>query len=114
MIKYNLKCTNGHEFESWFQNSDACDKILKNNLTSCPTCSDTNIVKALMAPAIPKKGATKLYEYVGEKFADEVRAVHYGKKVAEADILGTVTKSEAEELYDEGIDFQLLDNGEMN
>ena len=27
MIKYNLKCHNGHEFESWFSNSNEFDKL---------------------------------------------------------------------------------------
>ena len=31
MIKYNLKCENGHEFESWFSNSDEFDKLNKKS-----------------------------------------------------------------------------------
>ena len=30
MIKYNLKCQNNHEFESWFSNSEEFEKL--NNL----------------------------------------------------------------------------------
>ena len=29
MIKYNLKCHNDHEFESWFSNSVEFDKLNK-------------------------------------------------------------------------------------
>ena len=29
MIKYNLKCHNYHEFESWFSNSKEFDKFIK-------------------------------------------------------------------------------------
>ena len=29
MIKYNLKCENNHEFESWFSDSNEFDKLNK-------------------------------------------------------------------------------------
>ena len=29
MIKYNLKCQNDHEFESWFSNSEEFEKLKK-------------------------------------------------------------------------------------
>ena len=29
MIKYNLKCENDHEFESWFSNSNEFDNLVK-------------------------------------------------------------------------------------
>ena len=29
MIKYNLKCKNNHEFESWFSNSEEFEKLKK-------------------------------------------------------------------------------------
>ena len=29
MIKYNLKCKNKHEFESWFSDSKEFEKLLK-------------------------------------------------------------------------------------
>ena len=32
MIKYNLKCHNNHEFESWFSNSEEFDKLKKKKL----------------------------------------------------------------------------------
>ena len=32
MIKYNLKCENNHEFESWFSDSKEFDKLKKKNL----------------------------------------------------------------------------------
>ena len=31
MIKYNLKCDNDHEFESWFSDSKEFDKLKKKN-----------------------------------------------------------------------------------
>ena len=32
MIKYNLKCHNDHEFESWFSNSVEFDKLNKKDV----------------------------------------------------------------------------------
>ena len=31
MIKYNLKCENDHEFESWFSDSGEYDKLNEKN-----------------------------------------------------------------------------------
>ncbi len=31
MIKYNLKCENKHEFESWFSDSKEFEKLKKKN-----------------------------------------------------------------------------------
>ena len=31
MIKYNLKCQNNHEFESWFSNSEEFEKLNKKD-----------------------------------------------------------------------------------
>ena len=33
MIKYNLKCLNNHEFESWFADSSEFEKLKKKKLT---------------------------------------------------------------------------------
>ena len=34
MIKYNLKCHNNHEFESWFSDSNEFEKLKKKNYLS--------------------------------------------------------------------------------
>ena len=52
MIKYSLACDNGHQFESWFQNSGAYDKQVKRKLVSCPVCDSTKVEKAIMAPRL--------------------------------------------------------------
>ena len=31
MIKYNLKCDNSHEFESWFSSSNEFEKLKTKN-----------------------------------------------------------------------------------
>ena len=57
MIKYRLRCTRGHEFETWFQNSAAFDKLAKWRQLSCITCGSDSVEKAMMAPRIAKSGA---------------------------------------------------------
>ena len=52
MIRYNLVCAAGHEFESWFSNSKACDTQLKRKLVACPVCDSTKVEKAIMAPSL--------------------------------------------------------------
>jgi hypothetical protein len=125
MIKYNLKCHNNHEFESWFSNSSEFDKLNKKNLLDCIYCPSKNIKKSIMAPMISssknkdkkfeivKKEKNKLlqlrryieenFEYVGKDFSKKVREVYYDKKIKKT-IYGTTTLKEREELAEEGID----------
>ena len=129
MIKYNLKCSNNHEFESWFSNSNEFDKLKKKNLLECIYCSSKKITKSIMSPMISivkedKNKLTKLnksikdekenllkirkfieknFEYVGENFSKKVREIYYDKKNKKT-IYGTTTKKEREELIEEGID----------
>jgi hypothetical protein len=52
VIRYSLICAGGHEFESWFSNSKACDAQLKRKLVACPVCDSTRVEKAIMAPSL--------------------------------------------------------------
>ena len=52
MIRYALICRQGHEFESWFQDSAAYDKQAKRGLVSCPHCGSAKVEKAIMAPRL--------------------------------------------------------------
>ena len=129
MIKYNLKCHNDHEFESWFSNSEEFDKLNNRDLLECIFCSSKKIDKSIMAPMISSsknknlqfeildknfyKNKKKLlqlrnyieknFDYVGKNFSKKVREVYYDKKNNKA-IYGTTTPEEREELADEGID----------
>ena len=129
MIKYNLKCSNEHEFESWFSNSHEFDKLNKKGLLECIYCSSKKINKSIMAPMVSyaknkdelieklskdfKKEKNKLlklrkyieknFDYVGKDFSRKVREVYYDKKSNKA-IYGTTTSDEREELTEEGID----------
>jgi hypothetical protein len=57
MIHYQLRCAQGHSFESWFQSSSAYEAQEKRNLVSCPICGSSKIERDIMAPRIVgKKG----------------------------------------------------------
>ena len=49
-----------------------------------------------------RKHVEKNYEYVGNKFADEARAIHYGEK-EEREIYGETSIEEAVDLIEEGV-----------
>ena len=60
MIRYNLRCKQGHSFESWFQSSSAYESQEKRRLVRCPACGSTEVERAIMAPQIvSKKGREK-------------------------------------------------------
>ena len=129
MIKYNLKCKNNHEFESWFLDSNEFEKLNKKKLLECIFCSSKKITKSIMAPSVSSRSLKessknflnkrlsneksellkirgyieKNFEFVGNKLSQRVREVYYDKK-SKKSIYGTATSEEREELADEGID----------
>ena len=52
MIKYNLKCNNDHEFESWFSDSKEFERLKTRKLLECIYCNSKKIKKSIMAPMI--------------------------------------------------------------
>ncbi|HST75723.1 MAG TPA: DUF1178 family protein [Acetobacteraceae bacterium] len=56
MIHYQLRCSQSHEFDGWFKDSAGFEKQARRGLVECPECGDTKVERALMAPAVPKKG----------------------------------------------------------
>ena len=125
MIKYNLKCENNHNFDAWFSDSSNFEEQNKSNLIFCPKCNSTKIEKNIMAPNIGskkqsytnalkteknyekiiknvRKHVEKNFDYVGDKFADEARAIHYGEK-EEREIYGETSVEEAVDLIEEGV-----------
>lgn len=63
MIRYALRCDNGHGFESWFASSSAYDRQAKQGLIECPRCGSAKVDKAIMAPQIArKKGRDRISE----------------------------------------------------
>lgn len=105
------------------------DEQATKRALDCPVCGDTDVKKAIMAPAIGKSaelapaaqsgqpdqrkirqfmaGYRKFIEanaeYVGTKFPEEARKIHYGE-TEERHIYGESTLKEARELVDEGIE----------
>jgi hypothetical protein len=131
LIRYDLICSKGHEFDGWFSDSAAYDKQAKRGLISCTHCGVNKIEKQIMAPGISAKGnskqamtagpvdsraaammqmvrdyrkhVTETSENVGDKFADEARKIHF-KEVEERPIYGEATRDEAKSLIEDGID----------
>ncbi len=54
-----------------------------------------------------KKHVEENSDYVGDKFPEEARKIHYGEAEARS-IHGEATSEEAEELNEEGVDFQRI------
>lgn len=133
MILYSLTCENDHSFEAWFKDSAAFDAQAARKRVLCPHCQSAKVEKAPMAPAISKGAAApqkrpagqpqiagndpKLqellakvrahveenFDYVGDKFPEEVRRIHYGES-EERGIYGEASPEDTKELIDEGIE----------
>jgi hypothetical protein len=56
MILYRLRCSNGHEFDSWFKDSKTYERQEKKSLIGCAVCGDSAVQRALMTPRLGKKG----------------------------------------------------------
>jgi hypothetical protein len=122
MIKYALRCEHDDRFEAWFADSASYDDQAERGLIECPHCGSIKISKAIMAPAVAtsrKREATPQhqmqeiagkvrthirnnYDYVGNDFASEARAMHDGDK-PERLIYGEASPKESKALKDEGV-----------
>lgn len=57
MIVFDLECRgNGHRFEGWFGSSQDFADQQARGLVTCPHCGASDVVKAVMAPAVARKG----------------------------------------------------------
>ena len=144
MINYSLACAKGHEFEGWFKDSAAYDFQAADGSLACPTCGDVHVKKAIMAPSVmtsvtKAKGNASVpaapidqqklrqfvagyrkfiqdnADYVGPRFPEEARKIHYGE-TEERHIYGESTVAEARELIEEGIEIAPVpsDPGDLN
>ena len=138
MIVFNLTCQNDHSFEGWFSSAEDYEKQNKKGQISCPRCGSNSIVKSISAPYVntktklskKNKGAEKpaalqeainsieqtmidhvikSTEDVGSNFPEEARKIYYKEK-PERSIRGNASKSDVEELQNEGIDVIPLPN----
>ena len=58
MIHYQVRCSRDHEFDGWFADSAGFERQAARGLIECPTCGDTAVRRALMAPALGRGAAT--------------------------------------------------------
>lgn len=130
MIKYALRCGNGHGFEGWFSAIADYDAQAEAGKLECPVCGSADVEKALMAPNVTtgrsrdavrdqklaafhkglNEAARRARDYVhehaepvGRGFPEEARKIHYGEAKERA-IYGQATLDEAKALTDEGIE----------
>jgi len=123
MIRFSLKCSKGHNFDSWFKSGEAFESLNGSAMVSCAVCGDTEVTKTLMAPSVSKDKERPLSapaspaeqavsemrkeietnsEYVGSSFAKEARAMHEGT-AAERSIYGEAKVEEARSLIEDGV-----------
>lgn len=128
MIRYSLKCANGHRFDSWFQSASAYEKLETSGLVACAECGSTEVVKDIMAPRVaasrksasqapapqrdidPKEQALAALKahveenatYVGGDFAKQAREMHLGDAPEQA-IYGEAKLDEARDLIEDGV-----------
>lgn len=134
MIRYDLICDSGHDFEGWFSSAADFDRQKERNLVSCPSCGSHTIAKRLMAPSVStartrdarrqlvmhaqQQGMVeKLREMVtairanaddvGERFPEEARKIHYGE-AEQRGLIGKASADEARALIEEGIEIAPL------
>lgn len=130
MIRFSLCCDNDHSFDGWFRNGEDFSAQQVRGLVSCPVCQSVKVEKALMAPAVStgrkqdkmalamgeeqRKALAKLKamaeeakknaDYVGDKFAEEARKIHFGE-VEPRGIYGEASAEEARGLIEDGVEF---------
>lgn len=128
MIKYALQCDQAHEFEGWFGSSADYDDQAARGLVECPVCGSRGVSKQIMAPAVAGTKAQRAapapdpkmremmmaamgevrrhveenFDYVGDAFAKEARAIHEGKS-EERGIYGEASPSEVKALVEDGV-----------
>ena len=133
MIHYALVCENAHKFEAWFRNAEAYDEQHARGIVTCPVCMSGSVEKALMAPSVSRSSSEKVSlsighpehaqlrdamralrnkvtseaDYVGDKFAEEARKIHF-KDVEARGIYGEATREEVTSLIEDGVDFMPL------
>ncbi|MEC9432012.1 MAG: DUF1178 family protein [Pseudomonadota bacterium] len=73
MIRYTLRCADGHDFESWFQSAGTYDRLRAAGGLSCAVCGSPEVEKALMAPRVAparRKASAPAAEEAARPLAD--------------------------------------------
>jgi hypothetical protein len=59
MIRYDLRCEKGHEFDAWFSDSASFDRQCKRGFVECAVCGSNKVEKQLMRPNIGTRSNRK-------------------------------------------------------
>jgi hypothetical protein len=137
MIRYALQCEHGHEFEGWFGASADYEEQCARGLLECPLCGSKAVSKAIMAPAVSGTKAQRSqapqvqpqaqemmmqaaqavrqhveenFDYVGDAFASEARAIHEGRS-EDRGIYGEASGGEVRKLIEDGVQVAPLPRG---
>jgi hypothetical protein len=128
VIRYALVCEHDHAFEAWFGSSSDYDDQRARGLLECPICNSREVAKQIMAPAVAgtkarggslavspqtrakmnevmsrvRSHVEQNFDYMGDRFADEARAIHDGRS-EERGIYGEATPAEVRDLVADGV-----------
>lgn len=131
MIRFALRCAEGHRFESWFASGAEFDRLQAGGLLACAVCGDARLEKDLMAPSVSsgassgserdvpvslsapaspaeqalaelRRRVEAASENVGRDFAAEARRIHAGEAPARP-IIGEARPAEAKALIEDGV-----------
>lgn len=128
MIRFALRCDEGHRFDSWFGSSGDFDRLLASRMIACAVCGSAEVQKDLMAPSVVtgvaageaerplsapaspaeqalaefRRRVEAVSEDVGRDFAAEARRIHEGE-APQRPIIGEARPSDARALIDDGI-----------
>ena len=127
MIKYALVCAHEHPFEGWFGASADYDDQNARGLVECPVCGSSEVRKQIMAPSVSgtkargsaesdpqmrsmmmeamrrvRSHVTDNFDYVGDRFAAEARAIHEGAS-EDRGIYGEASPKEVRALIEDGV-----------
>jgi len=128
MIVFDLICRDQHRFEGWFASGGDFTSQKSHGLLSCPVCGGAHVEKLPAAkirtqaePAVTaavepirtgkseQTDVSSIVDYilahsedVGKRFAEEARRIYY-HETQQRSIRGVASRTETEELRDEGI-----------
>ncbi len=127
MIKYALVCAHEHAFEGWFGASADYDDQNARGLVECPVCGSNAVRKQIMSPSVSgtkargspeadpqmrsmmmeamrrvRSHVTDNFDYVGDRFAVEARAIHEGAS-EDRGIYGEASPKEVSALIEDGV-----------
>ena len=98
MIVFDLKCAGqGHVFEAWFGSSADYEDQQVRGLLACPLCGDSDVTKAVMAPAVGAKGNSRVVAVREEATAPAMSGADQAKMKALVEALATAQSKALED-----------------